>query len=198
MEWTDLEHRTDASDNGASVTTLNVKKGDTIYISSAPVDVTQVYARWYKKHNIIKATSYVDYYHAPASEITQIEQYVDEGINTIKNNGLSYSATETLTGGKWIDNKPIYRKVVEGNNASGTGWQTLLTSGFENVDTMVKIYGILYTYDSYIINLPYGESGYSIELRYNVNDHKIYVHQPNPAFNNRPYKVVFEYTKTTD
>ena len=36
--------------------------------------------RWYKHHNIIKAVSSVDYYHAPSSEIAQIEQYVDTGL----------------------------------------------------------------------------------------------------------------------
>lgn len=61
---------------------------------------------------IIKAVSSVDYYHAPASEIAQIEQYFDNGINTIKNNGLSYSTEEVWTGGYWIDGKKIYRRTV--------------------------------------------------------------------------------------
>lgn len=186
----------DASDNGASVTTLNVKKGDTIYISSAPVDVTQVYARWYKYHNVIKAVSSVDMYHAPSSEIAQIEQYVDEGINTIKNNGLSYSTTETLTGGKWIDNKPIYRKVVEGTTPSSTGWQAIISSGFENVDTMIKIYGILYTSDGYIHTLPYGEGSYYVVARYKISDKKIYMNLGNSVFGNCAYKLIFEYTKS--
>ena len=112
-------------------------------------------------------------------------------------NNPNYSTTEQKTGGTWIDGKPIYRKVVENNTVSAPSWQVLISSGFENVETMVKIYGILYTNDSYIISLPWAEASYAITVRFNTTDKKIYIKMESTTFHNRPYKLVFEYTKAS-
>lgn len=87
---------------------IPVRKGDLIRRSEVTVGIYS--AMWYKSHKIIKAVSSVDTYNIPSSEIAQVEQYFDEG----QQRAQSYSTTETLTGGKWIDGKPIYRKVVTG------------------------------------------------------------------------------------
>ena len=55
--------------------------------------------------------------------------------------GESYSTTETLTGGTWIDGKPIYRKAGIYNNGATTGTGTIvidaeLTSSY--IDTIIS------------------------------------------------------------
>lgn len=182
-----------AAQSGAG--SVFVEKGDIIKVCNNYHTVANTWSFIpFSKYKIIKATSSSDSYHVPNQEVVQIEQYFDEGLQRTQ----SYSTTETLTGGTWIDGKPIYRKVIENNTVSGSGWQTLISSGFESVKTMVKIYGILYTNDGYIISLPWGETSYAISVRFNTTNKKIYIKMESTAFYNRPYKLVFEYTKTTD
>ena len=178
--------------------TISVRKGDVVSISgSTSTNNYIVQAFWYKFHKIIKATSYVDYYHAPATEIAQIEQYFDNGINTIKNNGLSYSTEEVWTGGYWIDGKKIYRMC---NYATGsvtitaTGSGTIPLSWFNtnaksDVDTILKVEtgqngkGLISIWRSPTINTAgvnvtsQGGQGYGISTT---------------------TVIVLEYTKTTD
>ena len=53
---------------------------------------------------------------------------------------LSYSTEETLTGGTWIDGKPIYRKVLTGLSYSFTGASWNNTNiDMTGVDTLVNI-----------------------------------------------------------
>lgn len=53
---------------------------------------------------------------------------------------LSYSTEETLTGGTWIDGKPIYRKVLTGISYSFTGADWNGTNiDMTGVDTLVNI-----------------------------------------------------------
>ena len=103
------------SDGGAD--SYELKKGDVFYGNSG---INFAYIAYYKTHKIIKATASTDSYTPPSSEIQEIESYFDNGINTIKNNGLSYSTEEKATGGTWIDGKPIYRKVLTNINASSS------------------------------------------------------------------------------
>ena len=114
-------------------------------------------------------------------------------------NNPNYSTTEQKTGGTWIDGKPIYRKVINGLNApSTTNWTTVVSTGLENVDTMVKLYGIMVTYDNYQIPLPWAEQGYTIVHRFYNTDKSIAIKLNSSGWYNRPYILIVEYTKTTD
>jgi hypothetical protein len=59
---------------------------------------------------------------------------------------LSYSTEETLTGGTWIDGKPIYRKVISFQNETdipNTGIRySLSTLGLSNIDNIFNVYAI--------------------------------------------------------
>ena len=74
-------------------------------------------------------------------------------IMTDLNHNLSYSTTETLTGGTWIDGKPIYRRVIQGNfnpNPTEAAFSyNILTKG-----TVSSLNNIPYItgYNSYIDN----------------------------------------------
>ena len=61
-----------------------------------------------------------------------------EGIDGINN----YEAAETLTGGHWVDDKPIYRRIITGS-ASGTAEATLGT--ISSIDTVIHIEGTQHT-----------------------------------------------------
>lgn len=53
---------------------------------------------------------------------------------------LSYSTEETLTGGTWIDGKPIYRKVLTGLSYSFTGAAWNGTNiDMAGVDTLINV-----------------------------------------------------------
>lgn len=55
--------------------------------------------------------------------------------------GITYSTTETLTGDKWIDGKPIYRRVYEYTGKSATESVYLDTSLQNSISTLVNTYG---------------------------------------------------------
>ena len=157
--------------------TIPIRKGDSYRADNS--SYTSCYAQWYKSHKIIKAVSSVDYYHAPSSEITQIEQYFDNGLQ----NAESYSTTETLTGGKWIDGKPIYRKVITDLSIStSNSYVTLMSKG--DIDTIIRTFGMTtnnktnFALDSFV-------NGSNIQIRTTYSTQLINT-------------VVIEYTKTTD
>lgn len=94
---------------------IPVKKGDTysIWIQTNGSDTTTPFikARWYSHPMFIKATTTASSY-TPSSAVQEIKDYTKDYVDA-KN---SYSTTETLTGGTWIDGKPIYKKVVESSS----------------------------------------------------------------------------------
>ena len=149
---------------------------------------------------IIKAVSSVDYYHAPASEITQVESYVDNGLNTIKNNGLSYSTTETWTGGKWIDGKKIYRKVFK--EPSLGAWTNNTTIGsigsdFENIVNITSV-GAVTAGNIYVNNCLSTSTRFTAGVSYSNNKGNVFVLRADSSTNTILFTVCVEYTKTTD
>lgn len=161
-----------------------VEKGDIVKVYQGYHTTT---CKWsfipFSKYKIIKAVSSVDMYHAPASEITQIEQYFDEG----QQRAQSYSTEETLTGGKWVDGKPIYRKVFTGLNYGGGSANTYINTGatVSNVDTLISVRGGNSTNKVCVQFLGYVMSGDNIQYWTNV------------TWANLNY-LIAEYTKTTD
>lgn len=137
---------------------------------------------------IIKAVSSVDTYNVPSSEIAQIESYVDNGLNTIKNNGLSYRTTETWTGGYWIDGKKIYRRVFTGLSVS------LSSNNFSNVLPQSSVPNIA------IITSAKG--WYSDTICFNFTEARIqnsYISVESTYGGSRTIDTFcIEYTKTTD
>lgn len=102
-----------------------------------------------------------------------------------------YSTNETNTGKIWIDNKPIYRKVLSTTLPSGTGWNLTFIS-LSNVNEITNLCGI----EEGGRVIPYIESGYELFLDYSGGYIRCY--QASSAFNNKPVKIIVEYTKTVD
>ena len=112
------------------------------------------------------------------------------------NKNLIYSTSEQDTGKKWIDGKPIYRKVIETNFTTQLEiTRTLSSLGLQNIETVIELNSFL--------------QGNPIEQDYYANDSDklrtlidptgliVLVGATYPA---RPCTVytIIEYTKTTD
>lgn len=108
-------------------------------------------------------------------------------------NSNSYSTDETLTGGKWIDGKPIYRKVVD-CGAMPNNTVKLVAHNISNLDNTISISGYA---KSTIETLPLPFSGILgvIEAYTNSTDIKI---GSSYDFSSYSGYVIVEYTKTTD
>ena len=97
----------------------------------------------------------------PAYAILHFTDDYDENVQV----GI-YSTEETKTGELWIDNKPIYRKVLTGNmpNVAGTApaytcIATLTTYGALNIDTVVEVTGGIY-YGKTAASTPINQLGF--------------------------------------
>ena len=123
---------------------------------------------------------------------TPVDVVEDGNMHAVTSNAvadsLSYSTDETLTGGKWIDGKPIYRKVVRntenitGETPTWGGLQSIIAD--LNIDNCIASLAII-SKDSggglrYLQFLP--SSGFISYYSGVVNGSR----------------VVLEYTKTTD
>lgn len=106
----------------------------------------------------------------------------------------SYSTNEVKTGENWIDGKPLYRKVITGTLDS-SGSMDIFT--LTNCDVLVNIKGSIVSPSSYKIPFPFYNSANSfISSALSAINH-VYVYFSS-NFNTSNYKIVLEYTKTTD
>ena len=104
---------------------------------------------------------------------------------------LSYSTDEIKTGGKWIDGKPIYKKVVDfgalPNNTSKT-----VAHGISNLEKAIMASGFAINNNGESIYIPHTLSGFYIN-KTNIT--------LNTTYNYSSYTetyITIEYTKTTD
>ena len=133
-----------------------------------------------------------------------VENAINETIKTSKiatdtsgyscnyiNNINTYSANETLTGETWINGKPIYRKVFNGNLGIP------ITHNIANAN-FIKIYGYYAGSSENVFPLP------SIRPNYSTYACGIYVNNTQIIFDkggsldNNDCVIILEYTKTTD
>ena len=111
----------------------------------------------------------------------------------------SYSTNEVKTGGKWIDGKPIYRKVV---NFGALPNATTNVVSFDNInaDTFVKIEGIAMSNIGNAITIPFADTSsatQSITIFASSTSISINTGTVNRSDYIKCY-ITLEYTKTTD
>lgn len=118
-------------------------------------------------------------------------------INEVYQNNI-YSTNEQKIG-KWIDGKPIYRKVIQTIMPSVTGsWTNLST--LLDVSSMIKLNAVLVGGDGRNISLPYYENTdyyYSLSYQPSANSIQI-IGNGDIAFKDKTIIIFVEYTKTTD
>ena len=123
--------------------------------------------------------------------LNDVKGYVD-GSN-------SYSTDEVKTGGKWIDGKPIYRKVVDFGALPNA---TIKGVSFDNInaDTFVKIEGTAMSNIGGAITIPFTDvsnTTQSISIFANNSSVSIDTGSVNRSDYDKCY-ITIEYTKTTD
>ena len=117
--------------------------------------------------------------------LKDVKDYVD--------NSNSYSTEEVKTGGTWIDGKPIYRKVI--SNVITASTQDI-AHNIENIDNYVNL-------TSYMVNaentqmFPSFNTG-SYYFTVFASSKTLLVLQCVSGYVGNSYRVVLEYTKTTD
>jgi hypothetical protein len=133
---------------------------------------------------------------------TPVDVVEDGNMHAVTSNAvadsLSYSTDETLTGGKWIDGKPIYRKVYYRSETNPFQYNNIiLESGFANTKNLTKAEGVIKLNTNNIVQLPYIDASDTMEIfidQYGNLD----TFTLNAAYNVYWYKIIVEYTKTTD
>lgn len=107
----------------------------------------------------------------------------------------TYSTSEIKVG-TWINDKPIYRKVIQTTMPTSTGWQSVAT--LLNVNEIISLHGRYSGNDGRQMMIPYSENGYLQAISYQPNSNSIEINSQNIAWSNKPLTIIVEYTKTTD
>lgn len=121
-------------------------------------------------------------------------------ISNVVGRDLSYSTSETKTGGTWIDGKPIYRKVINVGNIPDTTSKST-AHNIANIGTIIICEGraVVNTTAKTSIGLPYintDSSTICIQVYANVTD--VVVKTASNFWIAYAGFVILEYTKTTD
>ncbi len=115
------------SSNDDSSVTIPFRKNDAIYATQSGGSTSKV--AYYTHPMFIKATTTASSY-TPSTAVQEIKNYTKDYVDA-KN---SYSTTETLTGGTWIDGKPIYKNVVESSSFTSSN---PLDISVPNLETLI-------------------------------------------------------------
>lgn len=178
---------------GHTTATFSVKKGDKFYVtvSNGTINVNGEKVRWFTHPMFIKATTTASSY-TPSSAVQEIKDYTKDYVDASN----SYSTTETLTGGTWIDGKPIYRKVVQ--SATFTTSSPYSVS-IPDLDTLVDV-RLKRNYDtSHPTWWTTGDgtaSSNNIIIKQSTDAISIEPQSTGITINN--FTGILEYTKTTD
>lgn len=108
-----------------------------------------------------------------------------------------YSTVETVTGQRWIDGKPIYRKTITGTNiAANSAVDLSNVFGKDYIDKLIDLSGYAWN-DSWFhtFNSGYAQAYYNPHGGNNTD--RLYINNPTGAAVSE-WKLVMEYTKTSD
>ena len=130
------------------------------------------------------------------SGLTENQQ--ENVLNTINENN-SYSTTEHPTGAKWIDGKPIYRKVIDCGALPNNTTKTV-NHNISNLGKVIRLYGFANNAaGTDFITLPFVDTANSATFNTSLRatDTQITLSSANNMASFSGYAVI-EYTKTTD
>ena len=136
--------------------------------------------------------------------VTDIQEIIPSNASSVNKllprTGISYSTSEFDTGGKWIDGKPIYRKVIECGALPDATTKRVAT-GVSNVDTLISLKGMAYA-PAAIIPLPFTDLqniAQQIRIYYETSGSSIALSTAGNFSTTYPNTIaIIEYTKTTD
>ena len=122
-------------------------------------------------------------------------------INEVNTNDIrksTYSTTEQVVG-KWLDNKPIYRKVINATKISGSTLLIPITNF--NIDTIFfdRTHSYIVTTSTIVYPFPYNYGNTPDTYTACERDgNNIKINSSEGAYSNGQITLVIEYTKTTD
>lgn len=111
--------------------------------------------------------------------------------------GYDYYSTEEMVVGKWIDGKPLYRKIINVTSPSSVGWKSAYTYESEMVIHSISGYIITAIPERIPINFWYNSTA-NICCFANDLAKDIRIKVDVATYTNRPCVLFLEYTKTTD
>ena len=123
--------------------------------------------------------------------------YLNENIEDLQESILDIFSTDEIKTNKiWIDEKPIYRKVLTGTKVSGT---VLTFPAISNIEQVTFFKGILKSeQDRNWYDIPfYNGSEVYVTLECSSSGN-VKINSSSSGYANGDIKVTIEYTKTTD
>lgn len=112
-----------------------------------------------------------------------------------------YSTDEIDTGMKWIDGRPIYRKVISLTlpNSTYNSDQVIADLTDLAIDKIIKLEGMIYAETTQVItNFAYQGNAQYCSLYYINSSKALRYSTNNIQYVNVPASIIIEYTKTTD
>ena len=126
--------------------------------------------------------------------LNDVKKQLENELNDVKeyvNNSNSYSTNEIKTGGKWIDGKPIYRKVVDIGTLPDTTYKSVL----HNIQNLNKVLEAKLVANDSTNNVVCNFGG--SEMKVFIDSIDVIVSTSN-NFSGYSGYAILEYTKTTD
>ena len=175
-----------------------IDKIDTRIITNLKLNKGIPIANWDDKKFNINGKLTVNDQDVTSADTLPIGAIVEYDGNTIPDGyeQIKDYSTEEQVVATWINKKPIYRKVFEGNLPTTAGWTGTKFAILPDVDVLVNVSGYFTGSDGRKMTLPYSEGNYEIAVTY--KDGGIELHQSTVAFAGRPCYIILEYTKMID
>lgn len=136
------------------------------------------------------------------SDMNEIKSVVNNNateLSTFETNiadNQTYSTNEVDTGKKWIDNKTIYRKVINFGTLPNATAKSVAHS-ISNLDTMVSMSGVGYSTTGSRFPIPYvHSSSITDQVQLYANTTEITIVDGIDRTNNSAY-IILEYTKSS-
>lgn len=124
------------------------------------------------------------------------ENQQDNVLNDVKDyvdNSNSYSTQEVKTGGTWIDGKPIYRKVISNIITANT---QDIANGIENIDSYVNLIPYMVDAQNTQVFPSFNTGSYYFTVF--ASSKTMLTLQCVSGYIGNLYRIILEYTKTTD
>lgn len=156
-----------------------------------------------EKTNLVGAINEVDGYIGNLTNLeTTISSSLVGAINEVNTKAGIFSSTAQVIG-KWINNKPVYRKVFSGTFTSSAS--RVIVELEDNVDYIISCTG-LYSEQSTTPDIGFGtpQIGVTGQIdsysNYAIRSNKLVIEFVSPSYpgNTGSYSIVAEYTKSTD
>ena len=170
-------------------------------IDSTDIEIEEVSGTENLKFNLASGNSTEQLIGNLSNLNTTSKSNVVNAINEVNQNQINsntYSTTETVIG-KWIDKKPIYRKVIN-TGALPNATTNDIPHYINNIDKIKNIRGYAFrSSDNFTIPLPFSSPDniiYSVSLGVLGNNIRISTATDRTAF--AESYVILEYTKTTN